>query len=80
MIESEGRPEMTQFNPQPAWISASTVETGERVRAFMKSVYAWMFGGLLLTTACGETKARFTARHAAPSDVTPQVNSSPALM
>ena len=47
MIASEVN--MTQFNPQPAWISASTVETGERVRSFIKSVYAWMFGGLLLT-------------------------------
>src|SRR5256885_2322941 len=40
---------MNQFNPQPAWISASTAETETRVRAFIKSVYAWMFGGLLLT-------------------------------
>src|ERR1041384_1897827 len=40
---------MTQFNPQPAWISASTAETDTRVRAFMKSVYGWMFGGLLTT-------------------------------
>lgn len=34
---------------QPAWISASTAETAERERAFFRSVYAWMFGGLLLT-------------------------------
>src|SRR6185295_6369342 len=40
---------MTQFNPQPAWISASTAESETRVRAFIKSVYGWMFGGLLLT-------------------------------
>jgi FtsH-binding integral membrane protein len=40
---------MTQFNPQPAWISASTAETDTRVRAFMKSVYGWMFGGLMTT-------------------------------
>ena len=40
---------MSQFNPQPAWISASTAESESRVRAFVKSVYAWMFGGLLLT-------------------------------
>jgi FtsH-binding integral membrane protein len=40
---------MSQFDPQPAWISASTAETETRVRAFVKSVYAWMFGGLLLT-------------------------------
>ena len=40
---------MNPNNPQPAWISASTAETETRVRAFVKSVYAWMFGGLLLT-------------------------------
>jgi uncharacterized protein len=34
---------------QPAWISASTVETQERERAFFRTVYSWMFGGLLLT-------------------------------
>ena len=31
------------------WISASTAETETRVRSFINSVYAWMFGGLLLT-------------------------------
>jgi uncharacterized protein len=42
---------MDQFTPQqPAWISASTVETEQRVRAFIRSVYGWMAGGLLLTT------------------------------
>lgn len=41
---------MSNFEPQqPAWISASTAETEMRVRAFVRSVYAWMFGGLLLT-------------------------------
>ena len=40
---------MSNFQPQPAWISASTAETGMRTRAFIRSVYAWMFGGLLLT-------------------------------
>jgi uncharacterized protein len=40
---------MSQYNPQPAWISASTAESETRVRSFIKSVYAWMFGGLLLT-------------------------------
>jgi hypothetical protein len=40
---------MSNFQPQPAWISASTAESGMRVRAFIRSVYAWMFGGLLLT-------------------------------
>ncbi|MEK6371673.1 MAG: Bax inhibitor-1/YccA family protein [Acidobacteriota bacterium] len=34
---------------QPAWISGSTAETQERERAFFRSVYSWMFGGLLLT-------------------------------
>ena len=41
---------MSQFNPQPAWISASTAETSTRLREFLKSVYLWMFGGLLLTS------------------------------
>jgi len=41
---------MSQFNPQPAWISASTAESDTRLREFLKSVYLWMFGGLLLTS------------------------------
>jgi FtsH-binding integral membrane protein len=40
---------MLPYNSQPAWISASTAETEMRVRAFVRSVYAWMTGGLLLT-------------------------------
>ncbi len=40
---------MDQFQQQPAWISSSTAETDTRVRTFVRSVYAWMFGGLLLT-------------------------------
>ena len=35
----------------PAFISASTAQTGAQVRDFIRSVYAWMFGGLLLTAA-----------------------------
>ena len=35
-------------NQQP-WISASTAEMETRARAFIRSVYGWMFGGLLLT-------------------------------
>lgn len=35
--------------PQPAWIDGRTAETGLRERAFIRSVYAWMGGGLLLT-------------------------------
>ena len=34
---------------QPAWISASTADMAERERAFFRTVYSWMFGGLLLT-------------------------------
>lgn len=34
---------------QPAWIDGRTAETAERERSFIRSVYAWMFGGLLLT-------------------------------
>lgn len=40
---------MDRFGQEPAWISASTAETDLRVRTFVRSVYAWMFGGLLLT-------------------------------
>jgi FtsH-binding integral membrane protein len=36
---------------QPAWISASTEEMADRERAFFRSVYGWMFAGLLLTAA-----------------------------
>jgi FtsH-binding integral membrane protein len=35
---------------QPAWISADTAQMAERERSFIRSVYGWMFGGLLLTT------------------------------
>lgn len=35
---------------QPAWISAVT-DSDARVREFIRGVYAWMFGGLALTTA-----------------------------
>lgn len=41
---------MNQYQQQqPQWISASTAEMDLRVRAFVRSVYGWMFGGLLLT-------------------------------
>jgi FtsH-binding integral membrane protein len=42
---------MDQFQQQPAWISASTADTDLRVRTFIRTVYGWMFGGLLLTAA-----------------------------
>jgi len=38
------------FNQQqPAWISSSSVSAAERTRAFVRGVYGWMAGGLLLT-------------------------------
>ena len=46
---------MSQFpyrgEQQPAWIDGRTAEAGLRERAFFRSVYGWMFGGLLLTAA-----------------------------
>ncbi len=45
---------MSQYpyrDQQPAWVSASTAETDTRVREFIRSVYAWMFSGLLITAA-----------------------------
>jgi FtsH-binding integral membrane protein len=36
---------------QPAWVDGRTADTAERERTFIRSVYAWMFGGLLLTAA-----------------------------
>lgn len=44
MSEYSSRP------PQPAWVSAA-VDSEVRVREFMRGVYAWMFGGLAITTA-----------------------------
>ena len=35
----------------PHGSSGSTADTDVRVREFIRSVYAWMFGGLLITTA-----------------------------
>ena len=37
------------YQNQPAWIEGRTAESAERTRVFFRSVYAWMFGGLLLT-------------------------------
>lgn len=36
---------------QPAWIGTSSADSEVRVHSFIRSVYAWMFGGLALTTA-----------------------------
>jgi FtsH-binding integral membrane protein len=44
---------MSQYpyrDQQPAWIGAA-VDTDARVREFIRGVYAWMFGGLAVTTA-----------------------------
>jgi uncharacterized protein len=40
------------YRPQePAWIDARTADTAERERSFIRSVYLWMFSGLLVTAA-----------------------------
>ena len=41
---------MSEWNQQPGWIDGRAADTGERERVFFRSVYTWMFGGLLLTT------------------------------
>ena len=40
---------MSWNQQQQPWISASTAEMDVREHSFIRSVYAWMFGGLLLT-------------------------------
>jgi FtsH-binding integral membrane protein len=40
---------MSQYQ-QPAWIGTAAVDTDVRVREFIRGVYAWMFGGLAITT------------------------------
>ncbi|HVR39003.1 MAG TPA: Bax inhibitor-1/YccA family protein [Thermoanaerobaculia bacterium] len=43
---------MTQFpyrSGEPAWISSSTADVEMRERSFIRSVYGWMFAGLMLT-------------------------------
>lgn len=35
---------------QPAWISGAVADTDARIREFIRGVYAWMFGGLAITT------------------------------
>lgn len=37
------------YRPEPAWIDGRTADTAERERSFIKSVYGWMFGGLVVT-------------------------------
>ncbi|HEU4889584.1 MAG TPA: Bax inhibitor-1/YccA family protein [Thermoanaerobaculia bacterium] len=36
---------------QPAWMGTDTADSEVRVQSFIRSVYAWMFGGLAITTA-----------------------------
>lgn len=40
---------MDPYKSEPAWISASTADSADRTRTFIRGVYGWMFGGLLLT-------------------------------
>lgn len=41
---------MNPYNSStPAWISASTADLETRTRAFLRSVYGWMAGGLVVT-------------------------------
>src|ERR1700756_93384 len=47
--QTEGLMLPNSSQQQPAWISASTAEMENRTRAFVRSVYGWMFGGLMLT-------------------------------
>jgi FtsH-binding integral membrane protein len=36
---------------QPAWVDGRTAESEARVHSFIRTVYAWMFGGLAITAA-----------------------------
>jgi uncharacterized protein len=52
---------MSQYpyrDQQPAWVSASTAEMDVKVREFIRSVYAWMFGGLLVTAVAAMAVVR----------------------
>lgn len=40
---------MQPYSPQPAWIDGRTVESEYRERAMFRSVFGWMFVGMLLT-------------------------------
>jgi hypothetical protein len=44
---------MSQYpyrDQQPAWIGTAAVDSDAHVREFIRGVYAWMFGGLAITT------------------------------
>lgn len=52
---------MSQYpyrDEQPAWISAGQAETGTRVREFIRTVYMWMFAGLLITAGAAMAVVR----------------------
>ncbi len=53
-----------QQQQHPAWITASTAEMDTRVRTFVRSVYGWMFGGLLLTAFAAVWVIKSTAMQA----------------
>ena len=39
------------FRPeQPAWLDARVASTADQERTFIRSVYLWMFTGLMVTT------------------------------
>jgi FtsH-binding integral membrane protein len=40
---------MNQLSSQQPWVDVTTVESRARERSFIRSVYGWMFGGLLFT-------------------------------
>lgn len=39
------------YQSQPAWIDGRTADSAERERTFIRSVYMWMFVGLMVTAA-----------------------------
>lgn len=49
------------YQQQPAWVDGRTAQTAERERTFIRSVYAWMFAGLLLTAAAAWWVVQSTA-------------------
>jgi FtsH-binding integral membrane protein len=40
---------MNGYEPQRPWVSAATADAGMGVQSFIRSVYRWMFAGLLVT-------------------------------
>jgi uncharacterized protein len=50
----EAHQKMSQFpyrDQQPAWVDARVASTAEQERTFIRSVYLWMFTGLMVTAA-----------------------------